>query len=141
MTSASRIAHASPVPAQTMDGLDGATARAPIACTGMLSNTGVLVTPPSVLFHTPPEAEPKQSVSESPGTPATAEIRPPLAGPMKRNRGGSGARFWPGLRGGGAAGGARRGTASTARTQWRWRLPALDVADMNPPGTAVAVDR
>src|ERR1041384_5492487 len=98
MTSASRIAQASPVPAQTMDGLDGATASAPIAWTGVLSNTGVLVTPPSVLFHTPPDAEPKQSVSESPGTPATAEMRPPPAGPMNRKRGGSGGRFWPGPR-------------------------------------------
>jgi hypothetical protein len=40
MTSASRIAHASPVPAQTTFGFDADTASAPIACTDWLSNTG-----------------------------------------------------------------------------------------------------
>ena len=58
MTSLSRIAHASPVPAQTTFGSDGATASAPIAATGMLSDTGTQRPPPSVVFHTPPDAAP-----------------------------------------------------------------------------------
>ena len=40
ITSLSRIAHASPVPVQTTFGSDGATASAPIAVTGMLSDFG-----------------------------------------------------------------------------------------------------
>ncbi len=58
ITSLSRTAHASPVPAQTTFGSEGATARAPIAATGMLSDTGCHRRPPSVVFHTPPEAAP-----------------------------------------------------------------------------------
>jgi hypothetical protein len=37
---------------------DGATASAPIAATGRLSETGVQRTPPSVVFQTPPDAAP-----------------------------------------------------------------------------------
>ena len=58
MTSLSRIAHASPVPAQTMLESDGATASAPMAVTAKASDTGVHRTPPSVVFHTPPDAAP-----------------------------------------------------------------------------------
>ncbi len=58
ITSLSRIAQASPVPAHTMLGSDGATASAPIAATGMLSDTGVQWPPPSVVFQTPPDAAP-----------------------------------------------------------------------------------
>jgi len=54
----SRIAHASPVPAHTVDGSDGATASAPMAATGWLSKTGVQRIPPSVVFHTPPDEAP-----------------------------------------------------------------------------------
>ena len=58
MTSLSRMAHASPVPAQTTLASDGATASAPMAATGMESETGVHRMPPSVVFHTPPDAAP-----------------------------------------------------------------------------------
>src|SRR5487761_2073058 len=69
ITSASRMAHASPVPAQTILGSDGATASAPMACTGSLSNTGPKLWPPSTDFHTPPDAEPRYQTAVSPGTP------------------------------------------------------------------------
>ena len=82
MTSASRIAHASPVPAHTMFGLDGATASAPIACTAMESKTGLNVAPLSLDFQMPPEAAPRYQTRVSPGTPVTAENRPPPAGPI-----------------------------------------------------------
>src|SRR5690348_3140246 len=82
MTSASRIAHASPVPAHTMFGLDGATARAPIAWTAAESKIGLNVAPLSLDFHTPPEAAPTYQTRGSPGTPTTAENRPPPAGPI-----------------------------------------------------------
>ena len=58
MMSASRIAQASPVPAHTILGSDGDTARAPIACTGWWSKIGVNVWPLSVVFQIPPEAAP-----------------------------------------------------------------------------------
>src|SRR5689334_8623406 len=80
--SASRIAQASPVPAHTIDGFDGATARAPMACTGMLSETGRNVAPLSTDFHTPPDAAPKYHTRGFPGTPLIAETRPPSAGPI-----------------------------------------------------------
>src|SRR5947209_20491934 len=88
------MAHASPVPTHTVDGLDGATANAPIACTGMLSDTGRKVEPLSVDFHTPPDAAPRYQTRGSPGTPEIAEMRPPSAGPIiwKRNGSGSGGR-------------------------------------------------
>ena len=54
MTSLSRIAHASPVPAQITLGSDGATASAPIAATGMLSDTGFQWMPPSVITGATP---------------------------------------------------------------------------------------
>lgn len=56
--SMSRTAHASPVPAQTMFGLLCETASAPMACAVSLSNVGFQVAPPSVVFHTPPDAAP-----------------------------------------------------------------------------------
>jgi hypothetical protein len=46
------------VPAHTIFGSDGASASAPIACTGWSSNTGSNVFAPSVVFQTPPEAAP-----------------------------------------------------------------------------------
>ena len=50
--------HASPVPAHTTLGSDGATASAPIDCTGWSSKIGCQWIPPSVVFHTPPDAAP-----------------------------------------------------------------------------------
>src|SRR5215472_1759802 len=58
VTSMSRIAHASPVPAHTMFGELCATASAPIAATSMLSEIGRQFEPPSVVFHTPPDDAP-----------------------------------------------------------------------------------
>src|SRR6478735_5148655 len=80
--SASRIAHASPVPIQTIDGLEGATAIAPIAWTGKLSEIGRNVAPLSIDFHTPPDAAPRYQTRGLPGTPLIAEMRPPSAGPI-----------------------------------------------------------
>src|SRR6185312_12943147 len=88
--SASRIAQASPVPAQMMLGLDGAIASAPIACTGMLSETGRNVAPLSADFHTPPDAAPTYQTRLLPGTPVIAAMRPPSAGPSSWKRNGSG---------------------------------------------------
>src|SRR5437868_3194664 len=47
---------ASPVPTQTMSGLDGATATSPMEEVPWCSKTAAQVVPASVLFHTPPEA-------------------------------------------------------------------------------------
>ena len=46
----------SPVPTQTMSGLDGATATAPTEPVRTESNTGAHVTPAFVDFQTPPVA-------------------------------------------------------------------------------------
>src|ERR1700689_765007 len=81
----SRIAQASPVPAQTTLESAGATARAPMAATGSLSKMGFQRLPPSVDFPTPPGAAPAYQVLGSPGTPAMAATRFPLTGPRKRN--------------------------------------------------------
>src|ERR1017187_6199981 len=93
ITSASRIAHTSPVPAQTMFGSDGATAIAPIACAVILSKTGTNVLTSSTDFQTPPEAEPRYQVRTSPGTPVMDATRPPNDGPIIWNWSGGGA--WP----------------------------------------------
>ena len=70
------------MPAQTIDGFDGATASAPIACTGMLSDTGRNVAPLSTDFQTPPDAAPTYQTRASPGTPVIDAKRPPSAGPI-----------------------------------------------------------
>jgi hypothetical protein len=56
--SMSRTVHPSPVPAQTTSGLLCETASAPIAWDDSLSNVGFHVVPPSLDFHTPPDAAP-----------------------------------------------------------------------------------
>ena len=66
MMSDSRTAHPSPVPAHTTFVLLCATASAPMACTGWLSKMGRKVVPPSVVFQTPPDAEPMYQVEVSP---------------------------------------------------------------------------
>ena len=53
------MTHDSPVPTQRMFGSLSATAMAPIAATGWSSKIGTNVWPPSVDFHTPPDAEPR----------------------------------------------------------------------------------
>src|SRR6185437_4605331 len=54
-----RIVHGSPVPTQTVSWSAGATAIAPIADVSCSSKTGLKVCPPSVDFHSPPDAEPR----------------------------------------------------------------------------------
>src|SRR5579862_6065766 len=85
MTSTSRIAHASPVPAHTMFGSDCDTASAPIAIADCLSKIGEKVFPSSVDFHTPPDAAPRYHVRKSPATPAIDAMRPPNEGPTNWN--------------------------------------------------------
>src|SRR5438067_1965749 len=46
----------SPVPTQTMEGSDGATATAPMVELVSLSKTGSQVVPPLIVFITPPDA-------------------------------------------------------------------------------------
>src|SRR5438270_1052254 len=76
----------SPVPAQTIFGLLGSLATAPIDCTSGLSKTGLNVLPPLIDFHTPPLAAPAKTVSRPFSfTAATAAIRPLIvADPMLR---------------------------------------------------------
>src|SRR5689334_24446151 len=79
--------HDSPLPTQIVSWCDGSIAIAPIDCTGCLSNTGLNVVPPSVDFHTPPEAAPTNSVvlPSLPGTASSAAMRPLIAAePMLR---------------------------------------------------------
>src|SRR5512138_826226 len=72
--------HASPVPTHTFLGFDGSIATAPIDCTGILSNTGRNVVPPSVDFQTPPLAAPTKTRVFPPTTRAAiAAIRPLIA--------------------------------------------------------------
>src|SRR5262245_14486159 len=60
---------------------------APIEVQSWSSNTGSKRAPPSVDFQTPPLAPPTQIVVGSPGTEATAPMRPLIAaGPMLRAR-------------------------------------------------------
>src|SRR4051812_33096300 len=94
-TSASRIAHASPVPAHTVLGSDCDVASEPIAMASCLSNTGRKVLPLSVDFQTPPDAAPRYQVLGSPATPAIDATRPPDAGPRNWNLSGGGAVFPP----------------------------------------------
>src|SRR5689334_3481431 len=77
----------SPVPTQTTFGFLGSSAMAPMDITGCLSNTGRKVVAPSVDFHTPPEAEPTNSVTlpSSSTRPESAAMRPLItAAPMFR---------------------------------------------------------
>src|SRR5262252_4148699 len=76
----------SPVPTQTICGLVGSIATAPMDCTDSLSKTGLKVVAPSIDFHTPPLAAPtKRVVRPLSLRPAIAEIRPLIvADPMLR---------------------------------------------------------
>src|SRR5947209_15582460 len=67
--------HDSPVPTQTVSGLDGSIATAPIDCV-CLSNVAFQLMPPSSDLHTPPDALPTHSVSFSPCRPSIAATRP-----------------------------------------------------------------
>src|SRR5216684_4277526 len=76
----------SPVPTHTTDGSDGAIAMPPIVDTPSLSNTGSHVAPLFVVFHTPPDATPTNTMFGLPSTTAKSSMRPPIvAGPISRN--------------------------------------------------------
>src|SRR6185312_6470917 len=78
--------HDSPVPTHTVLGCDGSIAIAPIDWTGWSSKTGRNVVPPSIDFHTPPDAAPTYAVVAPPSLMAAiAAMRPLIAAdPMLR---------------------------------------------------------
>src|SRR4051794_24672054 len=78
--------HASPVPTHTVLGFVGSIVIAPIDCTFCLSNTGRNVVPPSIDFHTPPDAAPTNRIVLPPSfAGAPAAMRPLTAAePMLR---------------------------------------------------------
>src|ERR1700726_2953450 len=76
----------SPVPTHTTEGSDGAMAISPIVDTASLSNTAAHVVPLFVVFHTPPEATPTNTMFGLLSTTAKSSMRPPItAGPISRN--------------------------------------------------------
>src|SRR5216684_341728 len=76
----------SPVPTHTAEGSDGAIAMSPIVDTPSLSNTGSHVVPLFVVFHTPPDATPTNTMFGLLSTTAKSSMRPPIvAGPISRN--------------------------------------------------------
>src|SRR3954467_12455876 len=78
--------HASPVPTQTVFGLEGSMVTAPIDCTLCLSKMGLKVVPPFTDFQTPPLAAPMYTVRRPfSWTAARAATRPLIvAEPMLR---------------------------------------------------------
>src|SRR6266852_168236 len=76
----------SPDPTHTTEGSDGAIAMSPIVETASLSNTGVHVVPLLVVFQTPPEATPTNTMFGLLSTTAKSSMRPPItAGPISRS--------------------------------------------------------
>src|SRR6202521_4458593 len=76
----------SPVPTHTTAGSDGAIAMSPIVDTLSLSNMGSHVVPLFVVFHTPPDAVPTNTMFGLLSTTAKSSMRPPIvAGPISRN--------------------------------------------------------
>src|SRR6476646_4721581 len=76
----------SPVPTQTFLWLEGSIVTAPIDCAGSRSNTGLNVVAPLMCFHTPPLADPTNTVIlPFSSTASPAAMRPPMvADPMLR---------------------------------------------------------
>src|ERR1035441_8122750 len=76
----------SPLPTQTILGLAGSMATAPMDCTAGLSNTGLKLVPALTDFQTPPEAEAANTVRRPPSlTASSAAMRPLIcAEPMLR---------------------------------------------------------
>src|ERR1035438_7317642 len=76
----------SPLPTQTILGLAGSMATAPMDCTAGLSNTGLKLVPALTDFQTTPLAEAANTVRRPPSlTAATAAMRPLIcAEPMLR---------------------------------------------------------
>src|ERR1017187_5184162 len=81
----------SPLPTQTILGLAGSMATAPMDCTAGLSNTGLKLVPALTDFQTPPLAEAANTVRRPPSlTAGTAENgggRPPFWGGARGERG------------------------------------------------------
>src|SRR3954447_12878243 len=77
--------HDSPMPMKTTSGLDSETATAPTDELWICpSVTGNHVSPPLVVFHSPPPVAPKYASRGRPFTPEIAIDRPPRSGPMLR---------------------------------------------------------
>src|SRR5438132_7484192 len=75
----------SPVPTHTISLSLGATATAPIDCTGCLSKTESKVTPLSPVLNKPPVESPTKNTAGFRGSIAMSDTRPPIAaGPMDR---------------------------------------------------------
>src|SRR5438105_13731345 len=73
----------SPVPTHTISESLGATATAPIDCTGCLSKTESKVTPLSPVLNKPPVESPTKNTAGLRGSIAMSETRPPIAaGPI-----------------------------------------------------------
>src|SRR5258708_37824698 len=74
----------SPVPTQTFLWFEESMVTAPMDCAGSRSNTGLKVVAPLMDFHTPPLADPTNTVIlPFSSTASMAEIRPPMvAEPM-----------------------------------------------------------
>src|SRR5690348_7093444 len=69
----------SPVPTHTILWLEGSMVTAPMDCTGSRSKTGLNVVPPLMDFHTPPLADPTNTVIlPFSSTASTAATRPPM---------------------------------------------------------------
>jgi hypothetical protein len=78
--------HCSPVPIQTTSGLVSETATAPTEELWIWpSVTGVHVSPPSTVFHSPPPVWPLYASFGRPFTPLDAIDRPARSGPMLRH--------------------------------------------------------
>ena len=76
----------SPIPMKTRSGFDSLTATAPTdALLIWPSVTGAHVSPPSVVFHSPPPTAPKYASFGRPRTPLDAIDLPPRSGPMLRH--------------------------------------------------------
>ena len=74
------------MPMYTTSGLVSLTATAPTdALLIWPSVTGAHVSPPSVVFHSPPPTAPKYASFGRPRTPLTAIERPPRSGPIARH--------------------------------------------------------
>ena len=79
--------HVSPIPMNTRLGFVSLTATAPTdALLICPSVTGGQLSPPSVVFQSPPPTAPKYATLGWPFTPLTAIERPPRSGPMLRQR-------------------------------------------------------
>src|SRR6476660_2000797 len=73
------LVQASPVPTQTVLWLEGSMVTAPIDCTASRSKTGLNVVAPLIDFHTPPLADPAQTVIlPFSSTASIAAMRPPM---------------------------------------------------------------